>query len=35
MSEPQYIFTMHRLEKVHPPDKVILKDVSLSFVYGA
>jgi energy-dependent translational throttle protein EttA len=35
MSEPQYIFTMHRLEKVHPPDKVILKDVSLSFLYGA
>ncbi len=35
MSEPQYIFTMHRLDKVHPPDKVILKDVSLSFLYGA
>ncbi len=35
MSEPQYIFTMHRLDKVHPPDKVILKDVSLSFMYGA
>ena len=35
MSEPQYIFTMHRLDKVHPPDKVILKDVSLSFLFGA
>jgi len=35
MSEPQYIFTMHRLDKVHPPDKVILKDVSLSFLHGA
>jgi sulfate-transporting ATPase len=35
MSEPQYVFTMHRLGKSHPPDKVILKDVSLSFLYGA
>ncbi len=35
MSEPQYIFTMHRLDKVHPPDKVILKDISLSFMFGA
>ena len=35
MTEPQYVFTMHRLDKVHPPDKVILKDVSLSFIYGA
>ncbi len=35
MSEPQYVFTMHRLDKVHPPDKVILKEVSLSFIYGA
>jgi sulfate-transporting ATPase len=35
MSEPQYVFTMHRLDKVHPPDKVILKDVSLSFIHGA
>ena len=26
---------MHRLDKVHPPDKVILKDVSLSFLHGA
>ena len=31
----QYIFTMHRLSRVHPPDKEVLKDVSLSFLPGA
>ncbi len=31
----QYIFTMHQLTKVHPPDRVVLKDVSLSFLPGA
>jgi ATP-binding cassette ChvD family protein len=31
----QYVFTMHRLTKVHPPDRVVLKDVSLSFLPGA
>ena len=31
----QYIFTMYRLRKVHPPDKVVLDDVSLSFLPGA
>jgi ATP-binding cassette ChvD family protein len=35
MTEPQYIFTMHRLQRVHPPDKVVLKDISLSFLPGA
>ena len=35
MSEPQYIYVMHRLQKVHPPDKVVLKDISLSFLPGA
>jgi sulfate-transporting ATPase len=34
MSE-QYIFTMYRLRKVHPPDKVVLDNVSLSFLPGA
>ncbi|MBY0398215.1 MAG: energy-dependent translational throttle protein EttA, partial [Thermoleophilia bacterium] len=34
MSE-QYVFTMHRLSKVHPPDRVVLKDISLSFLPGA
>jgi sulfate-transporting ATPase len=31
----QYIFTMHRLSKVHPPDKTVLDDVTLAFYPGA
>jgi ATP-binding cassette ChvD family protein len=31
----QYIFTMYRLGRTHPPDKTVLKDVSLSFMPGA
>ncbi len=31
----QYIFTMNRLSKTHPPDKSVLQDVSLSFYPGA
>src|SRR3954467_12453409 len=31
----QYIFSMHRLTKVHPPDKTVLKDVTLAFLPGA
>jgi energy-dependent translational throttle protein EttA len=31
----QYIFTMHRLSKVHPPDKKVLDDVTLAFYPGA
>ncbi len=31
----QYIFTMHRLSKLHPPDKTVLDDVSLAFYPGA
>ena len=31
----QYIFTMYKLSRVHPPDKEVLKDVSLSFFPGA
>src|SRR3954452_24405826 len=31
----QYIFTMYKLSRVHPPDKTVLKDVSLSFFPGA
>src|SRR5260370_40707321 len=26
---------MHRLSRVHPPDKEVLKDISLSFLPGA
>src|SRR3954463_408158 len=31
----QYIFTMYKLSKVHPPDKTVLRDISLSFYPGA
>src|SRR5919206_2102583 len=31
----QYIFTMHRLTRVHPPDKTVLKDITLAFLPGA
>jgi energy-dependent translational throttle protein EttA len=31
----QYIFTMHRLSKVHPPDKTVLNDLTLAFYPGA
>jgi energy-dependent translational throttle protein EttA len=31
----QYIFTMHRLSRSFPPDKDVLKEVSLSFYPGA
>jgi energy-dependent translational throttle protein EttA len=32
---PQYIFTMHRLSRVHAPDREVLRDISLSFLPGA
>src|ERR671920_1355424 len=31
----QYIFTMYKLSRVHPPDKKVLDDISLSFLPGA
>ena len=31
----QYIFTMHRLSKVHPPDKTVLENITLAFFPGA
>ena len=31
----KYIFTMVRLTKVHPPDKEVLKDITLAFLPGA
>jgi ATP-binding cassette ChvD family protein len=31
----QYIYTMHRLSKLHPPDKTVLDDVTLAFYPGA
>lgn len=34
--EPQkIIFSMHRINRVFPPQKQVLKDISLSFFYGA
>ncbi len=35
VAEETYQFTMYRLNRVHPPDKVVLKDISLSFFRGA
>jgi len=31
----QFIFTMHRLSKVHPPDKTVLDNITLAFYPGA
>src|ERR687885_2941038 len=31
----QYIFQMHRLTKTFPPDKTVLKDITLAFLPGA
>src|SRR5688572_5086362 len=31
----QYIFTMHKLGRFHPPDRQVLEDISLSFYPGA
>jgi len=31
----QHIFTMYKLSRTHPPDKQVLKDISLSFLPGA
>jgi sulfate-transporting ATPase len=31
----QYVFTMHRLSKLHSPDKTVLSDITLAFYPGA
>ena len=31
----QYIFTMHRLTRVHPPDRTVLENITLAFFPGA
>src|SRR4051794_8217700 len=31
----QYIFQMHRLTKAYPPDKTVIKDLTLAFLPGA
>ncbi|MBF0284071.1 MAG: energy-dependent translational throttle protein EttA [Magnetococcales bacterium] len=35
MANPQYVYTMHRLTKVVPPKRIILENISLSFLPGA
>ena len=35
MSTPQFIFTMHRVDKFHGPEKHVLKEITLSFMAGA
>ena len=35
MSETPYIYTMHKLGKQYPPDRVVLKDMTLAFLHGA
>src|SRR5690348_10495663 len=32
---PQFIYTMKGLGRIHPPDRVVLKDIWLSFLPGA
>src|SRR3979490_1968084 len=31
----QYIFTMHRLSRLHPPEKTVLENITLAFYPGA
>jgi ATP-binding cassette ChvD family protein len=31
----QFIYTMHKVSRFHPPDREVLKDISLSYFYGA
>jgi sulfate-transporting ATPase len=33
--EKKFIYTMQRMSKVYPPDKVVLKEIWLQFYYGA
>jgi len=32
---PEFIFTMHQVTKVHPPDKKVLENITLAFYDGA
>jgi ATP-binding cassette ChvD family protein len=32
---PEFIYQMHRLSRVHPPDREVLKDITLNFLPGA
>jgi ATP-binding cassette ChvD family protein len=33
--DEKFVFYMHRMTKLYPPSKEVLKDISLSFYYGA
>ena len=35
MSEQQVIYSMVRVGRLHPPNKQVLRDISLGFYYGA
>ncbi len=35
MNSAEYIYSMHKVSRTHPPDKKVLEDVSLSFFPGA
>src|ERR671923_351310 len=35
MSSAQFIFTMRKVSRFHPPDREVLRDISLSFFPGA
>ena len=35
LDREKFIFYMHRMTKLYPPHKEVLKDISLSFFYGA
>lgn len=35
MSKPRFAFSMHRVSKMYPPNKTVLRDISLSYFYGA
>jgi energy-dependent translational throttle protein EttA len=35
MGSQEYIYSMYKVSRVHPPDKTVLKDISLSFFHGA
>jgi ATP-binding cassette ChvD family protein len=35
LSPMDYVFQMYRLSKVYPPDKTVLKDITLAFLPGA
>ncbi len=35
MTSAQFIFTMHKVSRFHPPDKEVLRDITLAFYPGA